>query len=108
MIDTINKYRIENKRKPLGYSKNLSELALKHNIKMKEQNKVFHETPINTRQNLCYARKNYIEKPNLAVDAWYNDKGHRDVLLDPKLEFVGINALIEMDGKNYYINNIYQ
>lgn len=108
LLEAINNYRVQNGLKKLTISKSLNDYVKQHNALMKQDSKLYHMCPTHMRQNLCFGRKNYIEKPHLSLDIWVQEKGHRDVILDPKLSYIGIGYILMHDSLHYIINTTFE
>lgn len=107
-FNTINQYRIQHDKKPLEISKKLTEEALKHCQNQSAIDEMFHSCKKNQLQCCAVGYKNLIEKPHKLIQMWYNHEGHKRVLLDDKMSYVGLNFYNDLSGKMFFFTATFE
>lgn len=103
-LEAHNKIRLQNSLPFFSISKHLESLAQEHSINMKKQHKLFHEVKGNFNQNIAQGKKNFINKPHLAVDLWMTDN-HKLPILNPNFSRIGCHYSIDSDNNVYICCN---
>jgi uncharacterized protein YkwD len=104
ILEAINILRISKNLPPLVLDDHLSSRALKHCHKQAKDNKPSHGD-VPTFQNVLMGRKNFINKPEKAVEKWTMDEGHLRPMIDPKITRVGVEYFPSDSGDIYITAN---
>jgi uncharacterized protein YkwD len=101
-----NKIRQEHNLPLFSISPELENLAHIHVQKMSHQQKLYHLVEGSYYQNIAQGKKNFFNKPELAVNLWMTDN-HKIPILNPNLKYLGSSFIMDSNN-NVFISCNYQ
>lgn len=119
MFDLVNADRVRHGLHPLDWNSEVAEVALAHSQDMQEQNYFSHESPeglspfdrmreagltyVRAGENIAHGQAS----PILAEQGLMNSEGHRNNILSPDFEELGVGVVFTEDHRPYYTQKFY-